>query len=156
MPRSQGSGTDGPGFANRVPPLRISVRRSRLLPAATLLVGVAALLAVRSCGFPLVLQAPLLMFALLLTVRTVQLNERQARLDLQLTADGYWLVQGRDTNGGDEQRYRLREASALGPLITLRLVAADAPPVNLSLLPDSASAEELRQLRVWVRHGKAE
>lgn len=140
---------------SRVPPLRISVRRSVLLLAATLLVGFAALVAVRSCGFPLALQAPLMMFALLLTVRAVQSNERQARLDLQLTADGYWLVHRRDTDGGDEQRYRLREASALGPLITLRLVAADAPTISLSLLPDSASAEELRQLRVWVRHGKA-
>lgn len=138
---------------NRAPPLRIGVRRSVLLPTATVAVGLLAAGAVATCGFPLPLQAPLLLFALLLTVRAVQLNERQAGLDLQLTADGYWLVHRRDAVGGDEQRYRLREAAALGPLLTLRLVASDAAPVSLVLLPDSASADELRRLRVWLRLG---
>jgi hypothetical protein len=136
------------------PSLRIGVRRSLWLPLATVLVGIAAVVAVGSCGLPLSLQAPLLIVALLLSVRSVQLNERQAGLQLQLTADGYWLVERRDAEGGSEQRYRLREASALGPLLTLRLVAADAPPVSVVLLPDSATGDELRRLRVWLRHGR--
>jgi hypothetical protein len=135
------------------PALALTVRPSVLLAAAVAATTLAALAAVLGCGVALPLKAPLALVALLLGVRAARQLQSQSGLRLLLQEDGLWRVLSSADVGDDDQRYRLVEGSALGPLVTLRLVASGGPVQRIVLLPDCADADELRRLRVWLRHG---
>ncbi|HET9482330.1 MAG TPA: protein YgfX, partial [Xanthomonadales bacterium] len=67
---------------------------------------------------------------------------------LVLTSDGRWNVVV------DEMQWRasLVDAVELGPLLAMTLRGDDGTTRRYALLPDSADADELRRLRVWLRH----
>jgi hypothetical protein len=66
---------------------------------------------------------------------------------LRLLDDGRWSVLA---PAADEVTATLVEATVLGPLIAMRLLRSDEGQVALALLPDSASSDSLRALRVWL------
>lgn len=131
-------------------PVTLELRGSRwhcaAIAGATLLAIVAVHLAGVSLALAIALDALLLALggAGLLRVlrwhgtRIVVFEDQPARL--------------RDTYGA-ELEAALVDATLLGPLIALHLEPARGRAIHLALFPDSADAQDLRRLRVLLRHG---
>ena len=126
------------------------MRPSRTLHHATALVVVLAALACIVADLPLGF-ALAIVAAGLLEARWRWLSFGAKRTRFVLTSDGRWTV----VTGDREWRASLVDAVELGPLLAMTLRGDDGTTRRYALLPDSADADELRRLRVWLRHKAA-
>ena len=132
--------------------LRVELTPSRRLRAALILVGALALAAVARAALPvplrLVLAAAVLAEVLLLLRRHTGLWGGRACSGLVWDGAGWlWLC-------GAEARPALLRRATLWPgllLLDFRCEGSRRPHPVL-LLPDSAAADDLRRLRVYLRH----
>ncbi len=129
--------------------LRHSFQLAGLLSAAHVLALVSAWISL--AGWPLYLvMAGILVSATSYFTETFH-RSAGAVTALELHADGRAAWRDR---GGDWHECRLRRDNFVAvPLIVIGLDQAKATCRWIVLLPDSAPADELRRLRVWLRWG---
>ena len=72
-----------------------------------------------------------------------------------LLSDGSWLLSIADRRGTREVSAMLVASGLLGPLAALRWRDTDGQGIEVLLWPDSIPACAHRQLRVWLRSGRA-
>lgn len=132
------------------PFLQLDLRASRLQRGLLLLMLFLAAAAVLISGLPPVFQVALMALTLALWVAHIWQRRRHLLLRATLQRDGIWLLQGRD----DSFTGTLCAASAVGSLMSLTWNTPRGL-VHLLIWPDALSASSARELRVWLRGGRA-
>ncbi len=125
----------------------IELKASRRLGVLLALLAVLAVAAVWLAALPVGVRG----LASALVLGAAAWGWRQARppLRLRLAPDGG--LQALDREHGWQRVEVLGDSFVSPGLIVLRYRIADAPPRSLTLLADSAAAEDLRRLRVSLR-----
>ena len=134
--------------------LRVRITGSRLLTLlllATHLAAAACLLAYVPIGWSVSGGAVLLSSAVFHLRRDALGLARDAVVELGVAEDGYCEFV---TRAGATIEGRLQDSTFVTPLLTVIRIRPDGRRGTraLTLLPDSATAEDLRALRVWLRH----
>jgi hypothetical protein len=140
----------------QVPRLSVEIGRSRQLAIALVLLHSAAV----GCVLEFLPEASLGVGAALAIVASLVFHLRRDALQLSSDAvTAFTLKEGMQCeltfrNGGTLNG-RIESSSFTAPLLT---IIAVRPTARWSrrvaiLMPDSASEQELRQVRVWLRHG---
>ena len=131
------------------PPVTLELRASRAQRALIALAVIAAVAAVWLSGLPSIAQLAASVLAIALAWRAWLAASRWAGARFVFEADATSRVRLAD---GAEHEVSLVDATLLGPLIAVRMTL-DGKRADLALFPDSADAEDLRRLRVLLRHG---
>ena len=136
-------------MSRSAPPVTLEVRTSPAQLALIALAGAAALVAVWMSGLALVLKVLASLIAIASAFQALRLASRWSGARFAFDADETSRVRLAD---GSEHEVEMVDATLLGPLIALRL-KVDGKRADLALFPDSAATEDLRRLRVLLRHG---
>ena len=130
-------------------PLHIALRRSRYLTTGLMAGHFLAMAGVLTLPWPFPLQGLLLCSVGLALVAALRQPLAYAALRIETPAR----ISARSVGAASEWRdLVVRSSVLLGPLVMVRLRETQAErDALLVLLPDSAAAEELRALRVWLR-----
>ena len=132
------------------PFLQLDLRASRLQRWLLLLMLCLAVAAVLISGLAPLLQWATIALALVLLAAHLWYRRRHLLLRATLQPDGMWLLQGR----ANACAGTLCAASAVGALISLTWNTPQGL-VHLLIWPDALSASSARELRVWLRGGRA-
>lgn len=133
----------------------LRLKPSRTLGAGIVLMGVLAAVATLRAELPAVAQVMLLGGV----VWSVALGMRHARRLPQLALDDDGALHVRGSEGAWQAVTVMPESLVSSALIVLRYRVPSARGLTLTLLPDSAAAEDLRRLRVslrWARHTRSD
>jgi hypothetical protein len=133
-----------------VPPVRLELRGSRWERALIALALVAALASCLLADLSWGLRAALALLALGLAASAWRRADHIAGAQLTMAAG---IPARMRTPDGAELDLDLIDATILGPLIALSFKRTDGRRLHLALFPDSAYGEDLRRLRVFLRHG---
>jgi hypothetical protein len=117
------------------------------LRAAIAVVAALAAGAVPLADLPPPVAAGLVVVVVLFALQAWRRSAPAARR-LALGADGVWTLVRAD---GTDVRATLVDAVELGPLLAMTLRTERGATCRFALLPDSARADDLRRLRVWLR-----
>ena len=112
-------------------------------------VATLALLAIALAGAPVAIRLLLAVVAVGVALRADAQLRALAGTRLVLAPDGDWQV---ETAGGPLAAMELAHSAEVGPLVALTFAGAGRRR-RIVLLPDSCNREDLRRLRVWLRHG---
>ena len=129
-------------------PIFIGVRRSSFLAKAVIALHAVAAGVLFVPDWPLVVPAISSLILLLMAVRAWRIGTPQIDA-LRLFADGhleYRLV--------GETRFLAAEVlpgATVHPVLTLVRIVCDGRTQSIAFLPDSATVEEHRRLRIWLR-----
>jgi len=134
------------------PTIDLELRASRTLRLGVGVVAALAVLGIAWSGAAWGLQLLLVALALVLAWRA-DMRLRSARgMRLVLAPEGDWTVA---TAAGAEPHCVLVHSAELGPLLALTL-GGKVSRHQVVLMPDSCDPQELRRVRVWLRHGHAD
>jgi hypothetical protein len=135
----------------RLPTVRLQLRRSRIEAGALLALYLLALpmpwFAALSWWGRTLIDAGLL----LLAARQWRVWRQGPPISLRLLPDGTWAL---DVAGQELEAQQLSGAYVTAHLVVLPLKLANGRVRRLVLWPDSATADELRRLRAWLRWGQ--
>ena len=134
------------------PTIVLELRPSLALRAGLAAVAVLALLAVALAGVAWPMRVPLALLAIGLALRADMRLRAIAGTRLVLAPTGTWQI---ESTSGLESAVELAHSAEVGPLIALTF-GRGGNARRIVLLPDSCDREDLRRLRVWLRHGNAE
>jgi len=134
------------------PTIVLELRPSLALRAALAAVAVLALLAVALAGVTWPMRVLLALLAIGLALRVDMRLRAIAGTRLVLAPTGTWQI---ESPSGLEPAVELAHSAEVGPLIALTF-GGGGNARRVALLPDSCDREDLRRLRVWLRHGNAE
>ena len=134
------------------PTIVLELRPSAALRAGLVLAAGLALLAVALTGVAWPTRILLAVLILGLALRAEARLRAIAGTRLVLAPAGAWQL---ETPAGGEPALELAHSAEVGSLVALTLGRGKAAR-RMVLLPDSCDREDLRRLRVWLRHGNSE
>ena len=134
------------------PTIVLELRASRALQLGVLVVGGLALAAISLAGVSIAIRVLLAAVAIGVALRTAAQLRSRAVTRMVLAPAGTWQL---ETTNGPLSAMELTHSAEVGPLVALTFAGAGTSR-RLVLLPDSCDREDLRRLRVWLRHGGAE
>ena len=111
-----------------------------------------SLLAVALAGVSFSIKVLLAVATLGIALRTLAQHRSRAVTRMVLAPAGNWQL---ETSDGSLPSMELTHSAEVGPLIALGF-AGVGKTRRIVLLPDSCDREDLRRLRVWLRHGNAQ
>lgn len=137
-------------MSRAAPPVVLEVRASRWHRALVLVALVGAAIAIPLSGLSWPWRFALWLLAMLLFLRGWRATGAWDGCRLVMYSDQRSRIRRPD---GNEAEFDVVDARILGPLIALSIRIDGGTREDLALFPDSADAEDLRRLRVQLRHG---
>ena len=131
------------------PPVALEVRASRWQLALIVVSCVAAVAAVWIARLPFAVQLSASALAIAFSIQAWLKARRWHAAHCVFESDEPSRIRFAD---GTVHEARIVDATLLGPLVALRL-ELDGRRADLALFPDSAAPDDLRRLRVLLRHG---